>query len=37
LIEQFDYKPATPVEQGVTNFVAWYRDYFNKGSIGRRG
>ena len=28
LIEQFDYKPATPVEQGVANFVAWYRDYF---------
>ena len=28
LIEQFDYKPATPIEQGVANFVAWYRDYF---------
>jgi len=28
LVEQFDYKPATPVEQGVANFVAWYRDYF---------
>lgn len=28
LIEQFSYKPATPVEQGVSNFVAWYRDYF---------
>ncbi|MBD3896246.1 NAD-dependent epimerase [Halomonas sp. ML-15] len=23
-----DYKPATPVEQGVANFVAWYRDYY---------
>jgi UDP-glucuronate 4-epimerase len=29
LVEQFDYKPATPVEQGVANFVAWYRKYFN--------
>ena len=28
LVEQFDYKPATPVAQGVANFVAWYRDYF---------
>lgn len=25
---QFDYKPQTPVEQGIDNFVAWYRDYF---------
>ncbi|MDL1864009.1 NAD-dependent epimerase [Betaproteobacteria bacterium PRO5] len=29
LVEQFDYKPATPVEQGIANFVAWYRNYFN--------
>ena len=28
LVAQFDYKPATPVVQGVANFVAWYRDYF---------
>jgi UDP-glucuronate 4-epimerase len=28
LVEQFHYKPATPVTQGVANFVAWYRDYF---------
>lgn len=28
LVEQFDYQPATPVVQGVANFVAWYRDYF---------
>jgi UDP-glucuronate 4-epimerase len=29
LVEQFNYKPATPVELGVANFVSWYRDYFN--------
>lgn len=23
-----DYQPATPVEEGVANFVAWYRDYY---------
>ena len=28
LVEEFDYSPATPVTQGVTNFVEWYRDYF---------
>lgn len=28
LVADFDYKPSTPVEQGVANFVAWYRDYF---------
>jgi UDP-glucuronate 4-epimerase len=28
LVEQFHYKPATTVPQGVANFVAWYRDYF---------
>jgi len=30
LVEQFHYKPATPVDQGVANFVAWYRNYFDK-------
>jgi len=29
LVEQFSYKPATPVEQGIASFVAWYRNYFN--------
>ncbi len=28
LVEQFHYKPATPVDQGIANFVAWYRNYF---------
>ncbi len=28
LVERFDYKPNTPVEQGVATFVGWYRDYF---------
>ena len=22
------YKPATPVKEGVANFVAWYRDFY---------
>jgi len=28
LAEQFDYKPETPVEDGIERFVSWYRDYF---------
>ena len=28
LVEQFHYKPATTVEDGINRFVAWYRDYF---------
>jgi UDP-glucuronate 4-epimerase len=29
LVEQFDYKPATQVEEGVARFIDWYREYFN--------
>ena len=28
LVEQFHYKPATSVDDGIAQFVAWYRDYF---------
>jgi UDP-glucuronate 4-epimerase len=28
LIEDVGYKPETPIEVGVRNFVAWYRDYY---------
>lgn len=28
LVEQFAYKPETPVEEGVASFVDWYRSYF---------
>ena len=28
LVEQFDYKPSTSVEDGINRFVTWYRDYF---------
>ncbi len=28
LIEDFQYKPSTNVEQGVSNFIRWYRDYY---------
>lgn len=29
LVEDMDYKPATPIQQGIENFVTWYRDFFN--------
>ncbi len=28
LVRDVDYKPATPVETGIRNFVDWYRDYY---------
>jgi UDP-glucuronate 4-epimerase len=28
LVKEFDYKPSTPVEDGIQRFVAWYRGYF---------
>ena len=28
LIKDVDYKPSTPLEQGVANFVEWYRDFY---------
>lgn len=28
LVKEFHYQPATPVEDGIAHFVAWYRDYF---------
>ena len=28
LVEQFHYKPATTVEDGISSFVSWYKDYF---------
>ncbi|WP_341936728.1 NAD-dependent epimerase [Marinimicrobium sp. C2-29] len=28
LIEDVDYKPTTPIETGIENFVEWYRDYY---------
>ncbi len=29
LADQFGYRPTTPVEQGIKNFVSWYRGYFD--------
>jgi len=28
LNEKFNYKPSTSVTEGVSNFVAWYKDYY---------
>lgn len=28
LIEDVDYKPSTPIEEGVAKFVEWYRDFY---------
>ena len=28
LVKKFNYKPSTSVSEGVTNFVKWYKDYY---------
>jgi UDP-glucuronate 4-epimerase len=28
LVREFDYKPSTPVEDGIARFVQWYRGYY---------
>ena len=28
LIKKFNYKPSTPVDEGITNFVEWYKNYY---------
>jgi len=28
LMRDVDFKPATPIEEGVSNFVDWFRDYY---------
>ena len=27
LVNQFDYKPSTTIEEGITNFISWYNEY----------
>jgi len=28
LIKKFNYKPSTSVEEGVSNFIKWYKEYY---------
>jgi len=30
LVKDVDYKPATPIEDGIDHFVQWYRNYYGK-------
>ena len=30
LMKKFNYKPSTPVAEGIISFVKWYRDYYQK-------
>lgn len=29
LVDDLDYKPATSIEDGIANFISWYKDYYN--------
>jgi UDP-glucuronate 4-epimerase len=33
LVRDIDYKPSTPIEIGIGNFVAWFRDYYQDSRI----
>jgi len=28
LVDDLDYKPATPIDKGIANFIFWYKDYY---------
>ena len=28
LVDQFNYKPSTTVEEGIARFINWYREYY---------
>ena len=30
LKKKFNYKPSTSIIEGVSNFVKWYKDYYQK-------
>jgi UDP-glucuronate 4-epimerase len=36
LVDDLDYKPATPVQDGINNFVDWYLDFFNYNNDGSK-
>jgi UDP-glucuronate 4-epimerase len=29
LVEDLDYQPATPIQEGVDRFIAWYKDFYH--------
>ena len=29
LVDDLGYKPATKIEDGIANFISWYKDYYN--------
>jgi len=31
LVRDVGFQPATPIEEGLRRFVAWYREYYNQG------
>jgi UDP-glucuronate 4-epimerase len=33
LVQEFGYKPSTPVEDGIERFVQWYLEYFGPASV----
>jgi len=30
LMREVDFKPATPIEEGIGKFIAWYKSYYKQ-------
>jgi UDP-glucuronate 4-epimerase len=28
LIEDLNYRPGTPIQEGIKNFIEWYREFY---------
>ncbi|MYF31341.1 MAG: NAD-dependent epimerase [Gammaproteobacteria bacterium] len=37
LAADLDYRPATPIEEGIARFIHWYRDYYGVADAPARG
>jgi UDP-glucuronate 4-epimerase len=31
LVQDLDYRPSTPIQQGIANFVSWYKEFYKVG------
>ena len=33
LMEDFDYRPNTPLDEGIDKFVTWYKAFYNADQV----
>jgi UDP-glucuronate 4-epimerase len=32
MIKDFDYRPSTPISEGIREFISWYKSYYKIGA-----